>query len=108
MMDGTQAPQATEILIPDSPPSPTEETLSPEAFTRAKLLGLFEVYPVMSASMLQAALGTTLSPALWRPIYDHLIQEGILVAWEQAPHEDHLARSRPYQCISLAPKPSDD
>ncbi len=110
-MDGTQATAtataAAEILIPDSPPQPEQETLSPEEFTKAKLLGLFEVYPIMSASMLQAALGTTLSPAIWRPIYDALIQDGTLITWEQAPDDTQVARSRPYQCIAKAPKPVD-
>jgi hypothetical protein len=88
----------TPILVPDSPPE--SEGPTPEEFCKAKILELFEVYPVMNETMLQAALGPSLSPKIWRPEYSKLLASKVLEKYEVSA-KDHVARSRPYQCVRL-------
>lgn len=92
-----------EILLPDSPPgaSPEEAGETAEEHLEAKILDLFQAYPVMSPTMLQAAIGPSLSPKLWRIPYDALLAEGILEEFEH-PSSNPNVRSRPYKCVRLA------
>ncbi len=40
-----------------------------------KILHVLSIYPKLSPSMLQTGIGTSLPPALWRPVLEHLIEE---------------------------------
>lgn len=45
---------------------------------RERILHVLCVYPILSPSMLQTGLGTSLSPVSWRPVLDCLMREGLV------------------------------
>jgi hypothetical protein len=47
--------------------------------TRAKILLALEIYPFLSASMLNMGIGTSTSGDLWKPILQGLIDEGVVL-----------------------------
>jgi len=53
--------------------SPTDEEI------KVKILHQLGIYPIISPTMLQGALGPQLKPALWRPVLAKLIQDEIVV-----------------------------
>lgn len=67
---------------------------------RSRITELFGVYPRMSPTMLQAALGPSLSPRIWRPVMDKMIHEGTLTLDAEMPPVVS-GRSRPYTVLSL-------
>lgn len=96
-----------EIVVPEPPKVESGQT--PTEIIEAKILALLGVYPILSASMIQAGLGPSLSASLWRPVLTALLSNGTLIQWEQAPaqasqHEGEGGggRTRPYLCIARA------
>ncbi len=49
-----------------------------------KILHLLSIYPIISPTMLQVALGTAFRPALWRPVLTQLITEGKVVQVQES------------------------
>lgn len=45
---------------------------------RERILHTLSVYPKISPTMLQVALGTSTRPALWHPVLDQLIEENLV------------------------------
>jgi hypothetical protein len=41
-----------------------------------RILYLLNVYPGISRSMLQVAIGAAMSPTIWKPVLEQLIKEG--------------------------------
>lgn len=44
-----------------------------------KILHLLTIYPIISPTMLQAGLGPSTKPAIWRPLLNKLIANGDVV-----------------------------
>ena len=67
---------------------------------RKRIKFLLGVFPKLGPSMLQVALGTSLSPGIWKPILEQMIQEG-----EVQRHQETLdtpaGRSVTYTILSL-------
>ncbi len=45
----------------------------------AKIVHILGIYPIISPTMLQGALGPALKPALWRPILAQLVEDGVVI-----------------------------
>lgn len=43
-----------------------------------KIIKVLEIYPKISPSMLQIAIGSSLSPVIWRPVLEELVLLGIV------------------------------
>ena len=56
----------------------TEEQIS------TKILHLLSIYPIVSPTMLQGALGPSMKPVLWRPVLDVLIADGQVVQEQES------------------------
>ena len=72
---------------------------------KEKILHVLSIYHRVSPSMLQTGIGTSLPPALWRPVLAQLIKEKKVVQEEVAATapSGHL---RMYVTLSLKPSPS--
>jgi hypothetical protein len=59
---------------------PTAEEAAGEYIVevREKIVHFLTVYPKISPSMLQAAIGPNVRPAIWHPILDDLVIRGIV------------------------------
>lgn len=49
-----------------------------EDLIRERILFVFSVYPAISRSMLQSAVGSSLAPAVWSPVLQKLLDRGVL------------------------------
>ena len=49
-----------------------------EDFIAKQIKCYLEVYPVLSPTMLQSALGPQLSPKIWKPVLEDMITNGII------------------------------
>ncbi len=67
---------------------------------RAKILHLLRIYPIISPTMLQGGLGPAMRPAKWRPIYQELIAEGLIVVTPRS-LQTHQERFNTYTCVQL-------
>ena len=65
-----------------------------------KILHILTVYPVISPTMLQAGLGPSTKPALWRPVLSRLMEEGKVVE-ESESLETPTSRYNTYNKLSL-------
>lgn len=45
---------------------------------RNRILHVLSIYPKLSMSMIQVAIGTGLAPALWHPVIEELIEEEVV------------------------------
>jgi hypothetical protein len=69
---------------------------------REMILHTLQIYPVISPTMLQNALGPWLKAALWRPVLDELIEEGAVVQMQETKLTPR-GRYNTYKKLSLAP-----
>lgn len=60
----------------------TEEDFVPMSYIEERILYFLSVYPRLSGSMIQVAIGTSIAPVMWRPIIERLIREGKIVLYE--------------------------
>jgi hypothetical protein len=67
---------------------------------KSRIVRILEVYPKISPSMLQIALGTGVLASTWRPILDEMI-EAKTVKKTYVQVDDVGGRSRSYTVISL-------
>lgn len=86
------------IPIDDEPVS--GELRDTEKTIREKIIHVLTVYPKISVSMLQVGVGTSLMPALWKPILSDLIKEGIIKE-ERVQHTTPTNRQQTYTVLSL-------
>jgi hypothetical protein len=85
-----------EVEIEKEVPSIAEEEIP----IREMILHTLQIYPVISPTMLQNALGPWLKAGLWRPELEKLIQEGIVeqtLETKQTPKGRHIT----YKKLSL-------
>lgn len=80
-----------------------EEVLDTEQTIRDRIHHVLTIYPRISTSMLQIGVGTSLMPALWKPILDRMIREGIVLQ-ERQTHRTPTDRMQVYTILSLADK----
>lgn len=52
---------------------------SEEERIAAKIVMYLEVYPMISPTMLQVALGPQVKPAIWRPVLDNMVDNEIVI-----------------------------
>lgn len=57
--------------------SPAQESVNKEIET--KILHLLGIYPIVSPTMLQGALGPSLKPKIWRPVLQKMREEGTII-----------------------------
>lgn len=72
-----------------------------EEVLEAKIVYLLGVFPKMTPSMLQIMIGSSLSPKIWKPLLNRLIESGRLqmdVSIKEPPFSD---RSQTFHIISL-------
>lgn len=67
-----------------------------------RIIHILKIYPKVSPSMLQVAMGTSLSPASWKPVLERLITEGA-VQREAVGATTPSGRYQTYRVISLNP-----
>lgn len=73
--------------------------LTPEEI-EVKILHLLGIYPIISPTMLQGALGPAVKPILWRPVLARLLEEDKVVE-EQEPLMTPADRYNTYTKLSL-------
>jgi len=97
-LDPGEAQDADDDLVVYTQQAPvgTEDEL-----TRQRIINTLEIYPKVSPSMLQAAIGPHNKPQFWRPILESLIEEGI-VTRDQKSHRSERGRYRILIIISLS------
>jgi hypothetical protein len=74
---------------------------------RGKILQVLTHFPVLSPSMLQVGIGPGISPRVWRPELDKLVQEGKILRQEKG-IEDLSGQYRTIIQIQLAPEPASE
>jgi hypothetical protein len=65
-----------------------------------KIMEIITVYPRISPTMLQAGLGPSLSPELWRPALEKLIRRNLVSQTAEFPPAGSK-RTRPFAVIEL-------
>lgn len=50
-----------------------------DGLMRSKILHILSIYPFLSQSMLQVGIGTSMSPAIWKPVLESMLQSGEVV-----------------------------
>lgn len=66
-----------------------------------KIVELLTIYPKLNPTMLQAGLGPSLSPKLWRPVLDDLISRATVIAYTLNPPAGS-PRTQAYKVLELA------
>ncbi len=71
-----------------------------EKDVEVKILHLLAIYPIISPTMLQAGLGPSTKPALWRPVLSQLIAKGKVMEDAES-METPTSRYNTYNKLSL-------
>ncbi len=66
-----------------------------------RLVHLFQIYPVLSPTMIQAFLGGKMPPRFWKPVMEEMIEEGTLIRTEVI-SENIWGQLHSHTCIRLA------
>ena len=74
-----------------------------DTLIRDKIIHVLSIFSRISPSMLQVGIGPALPRALWNPIIEELIEEGI-VQQETKVCNTPSGRSQNYKILSLTPK----
>jgi hypothetical protein len=60
---------------------PVGEVITPaETWIEERIMHVLSIYPKLSNSMLQVGVGTSLSPKIWKPVLQKMINNGQLVS----------------------------
>lgn len=87
---------------PNEPNEPNESASESSGdYIADKILHYLAIYPVISPTMLQAALGPGCGPRLWRPVLEGLIASGV-VEQSEITAEGPTGRRNTYTQLSLA------
>lgn len=57
----------------------TDDMAQTIELTRMRILHALEIFPFMSSSQLHQAIGTSTPGSLWKPLLQHLLEEGKIV-----------------------------
>ncbi len=74
--------------------SDTDQTI------RERIIHTLSIYPQLSPSMLQVGMGTSLIPALWKPVLEKMCEEGIVTQKHES-RETPAGRQQSYTIIKL-------
>ena len=66
-----------------------------------RILHTLQIYPKLSHSMLQVGIGTGLSPALWHPVLDKMVQDGRIVRHQVKATNPVTSREQEYTIIEI-------
>lgn len=66
-----------------------------------KILQVLSVYPRISPTMLQVGIGTSITPRMWHPILDKLIEESLVRKETLQGTNTSSGRDQTYTIISL-------
>lgn len=78
-----------------------EEEKDNREIIRELIIHLLRIYPVVSPTMLQSGLGPYVKPAIWRPVLQDLIAEGVVVE-DQETLQTPRGRYNTYTKLHLA------
>lgn len=78
-----------------------EEEKDDREIIRELIIHLLRIYPVVSPTMLQSGLGPYVKPAIWRPVLQELIAEGVVVE-DQETLQTPRGRYNTYTKLHLA------
>lgn len=84
-----------ENRLTDADVADSEKTI------RERIIHVLSIYPKVSTSMLQVGVGTSLMPALWKPVLAQMIVDGIVIE-ERECHTTPTGRMQTYTVLSLA------
>ena len=79
---------------------PVGEVSQSEQWVVDKLTHVLSIYPKVSVSMLQVGIGTSVPPALWKPIMEKMINDG-RIKRELRSAQTPEGRGQTYTIISL-------
>lgn len=68
---------------------------------RDKIMQTLSVYPQISPTMLQVGIGTSITPKMWHPVLDKLIDEGLVKKDTRSGVSAVSGREQTYTIISL-------
>lgn len=72
---------------------------------REKILQTLSVYPKISPTMLQVGIGTSITPKMWHPVLEKLIEEEIVQRETRSGTNNVTGREQTYTIISLTKTP---
>jgi hypothetical protein len=75
-------------------------TVDTEKFMRERIEHVLSIFPKISKSMLQVGIGTSISPQLWKPVYERMVSEGVVVE-ESADFTTPNGRHQNYVIVQL-------
>jgi hypothetical protein len=73
---------------------------------RDKIIYALSIYPKVSHSMLQVGIGTSMPPAIWRPVLEDLKRRGIVIE-RTVSAKSPAGRDQTHEILSLAPSQND-
>lgn len=79
--------------------------LTSDQIIREKILQTLSIYPRISPTMLQVGIGTSITPKMWHPILDSLIEEGLVKREARQAPNNVSGRDQTYTIISLTNTP---
>lgn len=68
------------MSVTSVPTTPSSSTIGhvAEDMIKKRIMHTLRIYPKLSHSMLQIGIGTGFPPALWHPVLEKLIQDGVV------------------------------
>lgn len=93
------------MSIEETNPEDDFTPLTSDQIIREKILQTLNIYPKISPTMLQVGIGTSITPKMWHPILDKLIEEGLVKRVARQAPNNVSGRDQTYTIISLAGTP---
>lgn len=72
-------PNVRQVMQEEGQEDEQEVWSDNETIIRERIEHVLRIYPRISGGMLQVGIGTSIPPALWRPIYKRMLAEGIVI-----------------------------
>jgi len=90
-----------DVPVNESPP--TNEDLGDKTVSmiRLRITHTLTIFPKISHSMLQLGIGTGFPPAIWDPVLDQLMAEGVVKKTSVSATHPVTGRDQTYSLISL-------
>jgi hypothetical protein len=86
----------------DSEVEATEK--SPAEHIRERIEYALGIWPKLSKSMLQVGIGTSISPDMWHPVFDKMVEDGVIIVTDR-PGVNPKGRKLTHEVIQLARQP---
>lgn len=75
-----------------------------EADVWNRIIHVLKIYPKLSPTMLQVGIGTAISPAIWHPVLEAMLEDRV-VDKKQEQHKTKTGRIQVYTILSLVVVP---